>query len=265
MKATDNNPVLIASEQVKSSIFPDTLLFRMAAVQNQLRLVLNNEAESSRDEVVLAFDDRASEDFDAQFDANKPKLPMMISNLAFRNENGDFLGVHTIEKPDLSIKDKHIPLSLDAKAGTYNLQAHQISSFSNDVEFYLENKLNGSIQLLEEGKSYSIEITEGNEEAQSNAYSLRIRNQTSVTVANPAAIRAFPNPTNGETVTVWVNDNSRGTLEVFDALGNRVGGGIFEPKDNSIKLDSFRNNAAGIYTITWTTKTTRSSTRITVN
>jgi len=265
MKATDNNPVLIANEQVKSTVFPDTLLFRMAAVQNQLRLVLNNEEESSRDEVVLAFDDRASEEFDAQFDASKPKLPMMISNLAFRNDLGDFLGVHTIEKPDLNIKDKHIPLSLDAKAGTYILQAHQISSFSHDVEFYLENKLNGSIQLLEEGKSYTIEINQGNEEAHSNAYSLRIRNQTSATLADPTGIRAFPNPTNGETVTVWVSDNSRGTLEIFDALGNRVGGGIFEPKDNSIKLDSFRNNAAGIYTITWTTKTTRSSTRITVN
>ncbi|MEX1189457.1 MAG: T9SS type A sorting domain-containing protein [Bacteroidia bacterium] len=265
MKATDNTPVLIANENVKSTVFPDTLLFRISAPQNQLRLVLTNQLEESRDEVILAFNDLSAESFEEEFDALKPKLPMMISNLALRNTDGDLLGVHTLKQPDLAIEDKVFPLSLDAIAGNYQLEANQISSFGSNVDFYLENKLSGSIELLEEGKNYPIIITEGAEAIQSEAYSIRLRNHYTTQTVTEGSLRAFPNPTNGNQVSVWVGDSSKGTMDVFDALGHRVAGGIYSPQGGIVKPEDFRNLAAGVYTITWTTDTERNSTRITLN
>ncbi len=265
MKATGNAPVLIANENVKTASFPDTLLFRMSAPQNQLRLVLFNEENESRDEVVVAFDERSTEHFDPQFDVLKPKLPMMISNLALRNEQGEFMGVHTFPSPEQGDEVKRIPLSLDAQAGNYTLSASQLETFAGSVEFYLENTLTGDIQLIREGEEYAISITEGNEEKMSNAFVLRIGNTFQSNSIAVSGLKAFPNPSNGEQVKFWTSDQSQGTLEVFDSMGRNIAREQISSGSNTFTSNALSHVAPGMYTVTFTTKNSTNSTRLTIN
>ncbi|MCB0819761.1 MAG: T9SS type A sorting domain-containing protein, partial [Bacteroidetes bacterium] len=265
MKATSNTPVLIANENVKTSTFPDTLLFRLAAPQNQLRLVLYNETESSRDEVVLAFDERSTEGFDAQFDVLKPRLPMMISNLAMRSNSGDQLGVHTFPSPAQGDAEKRIPLILDAIAGSYTLDAEQLESFGTDVQFYLENTLTGDIRLLESGKSIQIDVPDGKEQEVSNAYVLRLNRGYNSGSPAVSGIKVYPNPSKGEAVQVWLGDQSSGQLEIFDSVGRLVTSERVTSAGSALTVNSLQNAQPGVYTLTWTTEYSRSSARITVN
>jgi hypothetical protein len=265
MKATGNTPALIANERIKTASFPDTLLFRIAAPQNQLRLVLNNTENESRDEVIVAFDDRSTDSFDPQFDVLKPRLPMMISNLALRNEQGDLLGVHTFPSPLQGDEIKRIPLSLDAQAGTYTLSASQLESFASGVEFYLENTLTGEIQLLREGEEYPVIISEGNEEKLSNAFVLRIGSSFNSNSPAVSGLRAFPNPSNGEQVKFWTSDQSQGVLEVFDAMGRRIASELIQPGSGTFSSNVFDKVSSGMYTVSFTTESSKSSTRLTIN
>jgi hypothetical protein len=265
MKATGNTPVLIANEQVKAPVFPDTLLFRLSAPQNQLRLVLSNQENESRDEVVLAFDDRATEKYDPNFDVLKPKLPMTISNLAFINDAGEALGVHTFPTPELTGESKRIPLMLDAIAGTYSLAASQLESFGSDVEFYLENTITGEFQLIRSNEEYEIIIPAGSEEEISTAYALRIGKGFAQNSAVTAGLKVYPNPSNGEEVKIWIGQPTKGILEVFDSLGRRLAFEAVSPSGNTFTSQMFSRLNSGIYTITFSTESSRSSTRLTIN
>ena len=262
MKAIANNPVLIANERVKTATFPDTLLFRLSAPENQLRLILNNKEHESRDEIVLAFDETSTEAYEQQFDNYKPKLPMTVSNFALINELGEKLGVHTLPKPET---DKRIPLQLDAIASKFNLTASQLSSFGNEFEFYLENKITGQLTRIEENTSISISIPEGKEELMSNAFALVLRKTNQSASSLNSGIRAFPNPNNGDLVSIWVNESSTGTLEIIDTRGNLISKNQITPEGNTIKTTNLSDAAAGMYTFIWTTNFSRFSTRISIN
>jgi hypothetical protein len=262
MKAIANDPVLIANEKVKTSTFPDTLLFRMSAPENQLRLVLHNAEFESRDEIVLAFDKNSTEAYEPQFDNYKPKLPMTVSNFAFVNEIGEKLGVHTFVKPQT---DKRIPLQLDANSGAFSLTAEQLFSFDSDIEFYLENIKTGELQKLKEASPIQINIGLGQEESLSNNYALVLKKTNQSATSINSGIRAFPNPTNGDLISVWVSENEQGTLEIFDLRGNLISKQTINPSGNTIKTSALKNAAGGMYTITWTSTGSRYSTRVSVN
>ncbi len=262
MKAIDSNPVLVANERVKTATFPDTLLFRLSAIENQLRLVLSNADYESRDEIVVAFDETSSEAYEPQFDNYKPKLPMTVSNFSLINESGEKLGVHTFKKPE---SDKRIPLQLDAIASKFELTANQLASFGNEFEFYLENKITGQLTRISENAPIAISIPEGKEEQMSNAFSLVLRKTNQSSTSLNSGIRAFPNPNNGDLISIWTNSSASGTLEIVDARGNIVSKSQLIPEGNTIKTTCLTEAAAGIYTLVWTTNSTRFSTRISVN
>lgn len=265
MKATSNNPVLIASEDVKTDIFPDSLLFRIAAPQNQLRLVLENEELSSRDEAIFAFDNRAKEGFEDEFDSHKPALPMMVSNLRLKNELGDLLGVHTTQEFNPEVSEKVIPLSLAAIAGSYTLSANQISSFSSEFVFYLENTIDNTIQILEEGKKYPIVIEEGKEDKLSNAYQLRVSRSISNNSPISQGIKVYPNPSNGKNITLLLSNNEAGELEITDAMGKRIMSTSISSESNSIEINMPENTSAGIYTLSYKTANKTSTTRLSIH
>lgn len=264
MKATANDPVLIVTENVKSEYFPDTLLFRMAAPQNQLRLVLENKEHATRDEAIFAFDNRAKEGFEDEFDSHKPTLPMMVSNLSLKNDLGDLLGVHTTQEFNPEVSEKVIPLSLAAIAGSYTLSANQISSFSSEFVFYLENTIDNTIQILEEGKKYPIVIEEGKEDKLSNAYQLRISRSSANSSPIAQGIKVYPNPSNGKNITLLLSNKEAGELEITDSMGKRIMNSRISSESNNIEINMPENTSAGIYTLSWKTANKTSTTRLSI-
>jgi hypothetical protein len=263
MKVTENNPSLIAHESIKTSQFPDTLLFRIGAAQSQLRLLISKQESEVQDEAVLEFRQEATEDFDPAIDAHKPELPGMTLSFGLMNENGDALSVHALPKPNIAGSDKIIPIRLKGDVGSYSIQASQLESFDSDVVFYLEDRLMKTIVKVEEGKSYPVEITNDPATSSNGRLNLILRHNRANSIAG-SDMRVFPNPSNGSNVQVVLPKASRGTLEVYDMLGAKLVAKNIENAQQTIQLDAFDTLAAGTYTLVWTSSEGRYSELLTV-
>ncbi len=265
MKATENNPVLIAHEKIKSAQFPDTLLFRMSAAQSQLRLVINQKDSEVQDEAVLEFRNEASDAFEVNYDSHKPELPGMSLSFSLLNESGDALSVHAFAEPDMAQGDKIIPIRLKAEAGLYYISASQLESFGNNVSFYLEDRLMKSIVKLEEGKSYNITVESNQTTNSTGRLNLILRHEhANASSIVGSFIRVFPNPSNGSNVQVVLPKAGKGTLEIYSMLGTKLLTKSIDTAQNTIALDSINQLAAGIYTIVWNSSEGRYSELLTV-
>jgi methionine-rich copper-binding protein CopC len=190
---------------------------------------------------------------------------MMVSNLRLKNELGSLLGVHTTKELNAEISEKTVPLSLYAKAGNYTLTFNQVSSFSSEFVFYLENTLKNTIQLIEEGKEFPIYIAEGEEENMSNAYQLRITRGSITESPISEGLRVYPNPSNGKNITVVVGDETnKGNIEISDSMGKIVWSSSMTAIGNSLQINMPDDISSGLYTISWKTLNKTRSTRIAI-
>lgn len=265
IKSTANNPVLTAHETIKTSTFPDSLLFRMSAPQEQLRLMVKMQGSDIQDEAIIEFHDQASEAFNPTLDAYKPELPGMNLSFSLVNELGDALSVHSFAKPDLTYEDKIIPVKIKAESGTYEISPEQLESFGNDVQFFIEDRFNKTITQLEEGKRFSFEVNSNPETSLLGRLNIIIRqskSNTSISTSN--SIRVFPNPSDGDNIQVMIPKAEKGTLEIFNMLGAKMISQNVENNQNTIQLESMYQLPAGVYTVVWNTIDGKFSDRLTI-
>lgn len=262
LKATASNPVLNINELVKSSQFPDTLMFRNGLIQNQLRLtVASNQMEIS-DELVIGYDQFATESFEDAFDAIKPVFPDVPVNISAINDNGEELSAHIFNAPDLEFSEKVIPLHLNAVEGIYEFQASQLSSFGNGVSFYLKDEFKGTTTRLIEGLKIAIEVNENAASTQKGRLKLIIKStQHQQDVVNE--MQVWPNPSDGSMVNFSLGSIEQGELKLYNILGSEVRSISINSASNGIIQSSISDLPSGVYTAVWTSGTQRLSAKVT--
>ena len=262
LKATSSNPVLNINENVKTDQFPDTLLFRNSAIRNQLRLVVSNEKLEVEDEVVLGFDDYATEAFEDGFDAAKPVFPDLSLQFSVKNELGENLAAHIFNQPDLNKTDKVIPLNLKAVNDVYLFEAHQLGSFDSGVAFYLKDEYKQTLTKLEEGLKLAIEINSDPASSADNRLKLIIRsNEKHISVINEMLV--WPNPTDGSIVNFAVGNQENGELKLFNILGAEVKSIKLNASNTGIIQTDIAELSSGVYTAVWTSGSQRLSAKVT--
>ena len=262
LKATDSSPILNINERVKTDQFPDTLLFRNGAIQNQLRLVVSNEQYEVEDEVVIGFDDFASEVFEDGFDAAKPVFPDLALQFSARNDLGENLSAHIFNQPDLVKNDKIIPLNLKAATGVYLFEALQLGSFDSDVTFYLKDEFKQTTTKLEQGLKLAIEVNSNPSSTSEGRLKLIIRsNKSQLSTINEMLV--WPNPTDGSELNFAVGSQEKGELKLFNILGSEVKSIQLNTSNSGIIQTDVSDLSSGIYTAVWTSGTQRLSAKVT--
>lgn len=262
LKATSSNPVLNINERVKSDQFPDTLLFRNGAIQNQLRLVVSNEQMEVEDEVVLGFDDYANESFEDAFDAAKPIFPDLALQFSARNDMGENLSAHIFNQPDLQNADKIIPLNLKAVNGVYIFEALQLGSFDPGVSFYLKDEYKQTTTKLADGLKLAIEVNTDSASSTDGRLKLIIRsNAKYLSTINDMLV--WPNPSNGSQINFAVGSQETGDLKLYNILGSEVKSIKLNSSNSGIIQAEISDLSNGIYTAIWTSGNQRLSAKVT--
>jgi hypothetical protein len=253
LKSTASNPVLNINEKVKSSQFPDTILFRNGLIKNQLRLIVSNDPNEISDEVVIGFDDSATESFEDAFDALKPVFPNIPLQFSAVNDLGENLSAHIFSAPDFQNSEKTIPLNLNAVEGVYIFEASQLNSFEPEISIYLKDEFKGTTTRIVEGLKLAIEV---NSDSLSKAigrlklimkadkFNLETRNEMLV----------WPNPSDGTQVYFAVGNQEKGVLRIFDMLGAEVRNLQVSASGNGIVESNISDLLNGIYTAVWTSE-----------
>jgi len=256
LKATSSNPVLTINERVKSSVFADSTLFRLAETKDQLRLKILNAEENMGDEILVQFHPSASEDFEEELDALKPSFPDVEINFAAQNKMGEKFAAHVFNTPNLSSSDKVIPLNLIAKPGFYTIIPEQITSFNDNVHFILEDAFTGKKTELSEKQAVAIEITIDHASSAANRFSLRIT-ETIQHKLNATKLSIVPNPAIDGFVKLVTGSKDAGTIQLFSISGKLIMCKSVSASENGIHLLDVGQLSAGMYSVVWQDGNTR--------
>lgn len=253
LKSTASNPVLNINEKVKSSQFPDTVLFRNGLIKNQLRLIVSNDPNEISDEVVIGFDDAATESFEDAFDALKPVFPNIPLQFSAVNDLGENLSAHIFNAPDFQNSEKVIPLNLNAVDGVYIFEANQLNSFEPGVTIYLKDEYKGTTTRIVDGLKLAIEVNSDSASKvkgrlklimKADKFNLETRNEMLV----------WPNPSDGAQVYFAVGNQEKGVLRIFNMLGSEVKNYQVSTSSNGIFETNITDLSSGIYTAVWTSE-----------
>jgi hypothetical protein len=256
LKATSSNPVLTINERVKSSVFADSTLFRLAETRDQLRLKILNANETAGDEILVQFNPDASEDFEEDLDALKPSFPDVEINFAAQNMMGEKFAAHVFNTPNLSKSDKIIPLNLTAKTGFYTIIPEQITSFDENVHFILEDSFTGKKTELREKQAVAIEIKSNQAASAANRFSLRIT-ETIQHKVDGSTLSIFPNPAIDGFVKLVTGSKNDGTIQIFSICGKLLMNQSAASSENGIHLLDVGQLSAGVYSVVWQDGNTR--------
>ncbi len=260
LKAIASNPVLTINERVKSVQFADSTLFRLAAPENQFRLKVQNSDATTGDEVLVQFEDAATDAFEEQFDALKPSFPDVQVSLSARNSLGEKFAAHVFNTPDFNEADKLIPIDFAGLPGMYAFIPEQIASFDSGLQFILEDAFTGKKTLFADGRAVPVEITNDPASLMPNRLVLRITSNA-IAFASLPSLSVYPNPANAGFVQVYTGSNNMGKLQVYSVCGSLV---LEENESTANGVHQLDINAlaAGVYTVVWNDVAMRSTAKL---
>jgi len=263
LRSTSDNPVLTTTERIKTTQFPDTLLFKLEAPKEQLSLIIENTELEIQDETLIGFDDAAKEEYEEGKDVYKIDFPGVELKMAAINLSGDNLSVHTFNANGISKAGKRIPLSIKGENGIYSFSAKQLESFSSEYTFYLEDAFTQKIHKLLSNNSIEIELSE-NEQSKGNARFSILINKNSPYNSGLQQARVYPNPGNGSNFKVVLDAEDQGNLTITDLFGNVVHSQTVSSKQTSVQLQSLSHLAKGMYAVIWQGQKSMFNERITI-
>ena len=187
-----------------------------------VRLALRNAAGRA-DEAVVYFDAAATAGFDAALDAYKLNPAGATMALATAGAGAEPLSIDA--RPALGTADVLVPLSVQAEAGSYTLNAAELLRLPTGTKAFLRDALTGSVTDLAQQPSYPFAVVAG--ASATGRFSLLLTTQGVLATA-PAAlskqVNVFPNPARG-TVSVGLPASlSRQSIDatLVNALGQAV-------------------------------------------
>lgn len=263
LKSTSNTPVLTTTERIKVAQFPDTLLLKIEAPNQQLRLLIENAELEIQDETIFSFDETAKEEYEEGKDVYKVDFPGVELRMAAINTLGENLSVHAFSAKGMSKMGKRIPLSLTGEIGTYSISAQQLESFSSEYTFHLEDAYTNKIHKLVSNNSIEIELNETENSQGNSRFSLLI-NRNNVNTSGLQQARIYPNPGNGSNFKVILDTEDQGNLAVTDLFGNVVHSQTVSSKQVSLQLEPLSHLAKGMYVVIWQGQKTMFNERLTL-
>ena len=213
VEATGANPSLqIDNNSVRVDQATD-FLKNEDEIQNLLRLQISNS--DFQDEIVIRFDESASEEFDEQFDARKMFGKKDVPQLFSVNLANEELSINTLKSVKLT---DIIKLGVKAEnAGNYTIYASNLKSFSEFVSIILEDRLTGQFINLRVQPSYSFSHIGG---AVENRFFLHFKDYTEINeleVSEAFAYSSFGNLY----ITIDKNENYN-QLAIYNMNGQLV-------------------------------------------
>lgn len=169
VKAT-STPTFQATEAVKAPGSTATF-FRTSPPSDLMRITLRSGLK--RDEIVVYFDENATEEFDGNLDAYKLKND--IFNLSTITPLGDKLAINGLPMLECS---KLLSLNItDVSAGTYQLDFTEFESFVTPVNIILMDKKTGENIDVKTTTTYEFQVT-AEESTYKDRFELNIINTT---------------------------------------------------------------------------------------
>lgn len=169
VKAT-STPTFQATEAVKAPGSTATF-FRTSPPSDLMRITLRSGLK--RDEIVVYFDENATEEFDGNLDAYKLKND--IFNLSTITPLGDKLAINGLPMLECS---KLLSLNItDVSAGTYQLDFTEFESFVTPVNIILMDKKTGENIDVKTNTTYEFQVT-AEESTYKDRFELNIINTT---------------------------------------------------------------------------------------
>lgn len=196
------------------------------------RLYVNISGQKSSNNILLAFTENATEDFDYLYDAKRVKVNPNLSFYSILNEEPYIIQSF----PHPTEYSKPINLGTDIGIeGEYTFTFEGIENFNDDVEIYLrDNVLNSYINLKEE-QTYTTNILQG---IDNNRFSI-VFNNTSSKIDEQEDnnnIYAYGN-------SIFINTNEVSNVYIYNVNGQLVKQDIIYSSNNSIQL----KEKTGIY------------------
>lgn len=245
LKATTSNPVLQISERVKTTMFPDSMLFRVAPEENMLKLAVRQLASESADEVVLLFADGAKDAYEEHSDALKFIAPEVAVELALVNNDGIKLASNVVSEPDLT-HDQFFNLHLKSAVGQYQIEVDALPQVTKEAAWYWVDRISGTKIKLEEGLKYALAL-DGTSETYTDRFYLLLSKETNgINTIQPLTV--YPNPSSGDGVQAFISDNSMAEIQIMNATGASVMRQTMVPTNGVLHLNT-STLSAGIYTL----------------
>lgn len=207
---------------------------------------------SDTDETIIRFSKYASEQFDHNLDAYKLLNDSNVPSLFSISSDADY----SINSLPNSLLTKTIPLQLNVMTAGEHTWTADLSNFTNGETFYLEDRLLGTSQSLNDNPTYSLSLQKGELK---NRFFIRYSKRESLVTENNNAT------SNGGIEISAINQNvfllfadlntGNADITIFDALGKK----IYSTENASISSGRFDINLplvnTGIYIVKAQTST----------
>jgi hypothetical protein len=226
VKANAASPALVATEGVKTSSYPSTLLLKNKPFE--IRLTLANSLGKT-DESVLSLNRELTDGFDHSFDAEKMNNPSNVNIYSMDGLNKKYAinGIAVIEDG----QEKVIPLGIGtASAGNYSLNLNAPGLPNYYQVFLRDHYLHSEVQLMV-GSSLTQAFSVNSDSASFGnlRFDLFVKNNrphsTGLNGATAAKteVNVYPNPTlNLLTVSIKQQGSVVSSLVLFNSLGQAV-------------------------------------------
>jgi hypothetical protein len=239
VQASASSPALSMTNDVR--VFSDQEFFKNKdkAVEGLLRL--KTSGNGFGDELIVRFDENATNDYDGQYDAAKmygsDGAPQLYTKMGAQKYS-----INTIPYTD---EQFFIPLGYEmAEPGTYTFTFEDLESIDQSVDIDLEDLLTGIIQDLRKDNTYSFAHNPANEPLR---FKLHFNGVTSIdeTVLDPNQVYFA----NGQ---LYVNlpsfDGKQVTIEIFNVAGQTLFSTQFRP-DGLTAISTKNIHTKGIYLV----------------
>ena len=189
------------------------------------RLYINISGQNSNNNILLAFTENATENFDYLYDAKKVKINPDLSFYSILNDKPYIIQA----LPEPTEHSNPINLGTDISIdGEYTFTFEGIENFNNGVEIYFKDNVTNSYINLKEKQTYTTNILQG---IDNNRFSI-VFNNTSSKIddqANNKDIYAYGN-------SIFINSNEVSNVYIYSVNGQLIEQKFISSSNNSVKL-----------------------------
>jgi hypothetical protein len=210
--------------------------------QGLLRLAMTNTAGKT-DETVVYFADKATQNFDSQYDAVKFQLNAGNFPNIYTTDNKTLFSINAL--PQLN-DDLIIPITVQSwTEGVQKIAMTEKLNFTREVQVFLKDKSNGKLHDLSKG-SFEFSMSAG---VLADRFELIFKPQFTQSELNGDILSVYPNPTANK-INISLGDDYKGTLtlRLTDVSGREI---WVEKTEKSSKIyqtsTSLENLASGTY------------------
>jgi len=206
--------------------------FRVASVDDIIRLTLTASDTTYRDEAVIRFNEMATDSFDFDLDAHKILNTGFMPSVYTKSKE-EMYSINSFASAD---SVQYIPVAAKIVSdGAYTLK---IAGNNSNIEYVLVDKLLGTQKSIESDSVYTFNGSKGDDV---NRFELQLRTSTSNTAAIPTGV-----PSAGKNGGLGIYSSTKGFVIKTDRYaGEEAEIEILDLTGNSIKVLSGKNLSAG--------------------